>query len=289
MSTTQPTDIRRRILQDTDLIPPLPEVIVKVIALLNEGDTQPEDLENLLICDHALVARVLAMVNSPFFGLRREIGRIKDAIMVLGYQNLRSLVIATSTGKHMRQDFSCYGHEPKGLWKHSVSVAAAAKSLATDMGETQPMREEMFIAALLHDIGKMVLVNYLVSYPADTLQGFPSVEDAERELLGIGHGEAGTLVAAKWNLSPLVSVAAEHHHAGDVPPEFSRYVSMLRVANGLMHEIGTGYLPGQSPECHDLERELASIGVEASDWEVFRHNAEAAAELALTHIAGVYN
>ena len=289
MSTIPSTDIRRRILQDTDLIPTLPEVTVKVIAFLNEGDTQPEDLENLLIYDQALVARVLAMVNSPFFGLCREISRIKDAIMVLGYQNLRSLVIATSSVKHMRQDFSCYGYEPKGLWKHSVSIAEATKSLASDLGEAEPMCEEMFIAALLHDIGKMVMGNYLTSCPKDSLDGFASIEDAERELLGINHGEAGTLVAAKWNLSPLVSVIAEHHHDGEPSSEFKRYVTMLRIADGLMHDAGTGYLEGQSPSSHDLGRELAVLGVESDDWEAFKHDAEAAAELALVHIAGVYS
>jgi putative nucleotidyltransferase with HDIG domain len=229
------------------------------------------------------------MVNSPFFGLRREISRIRDAVMVLGYQNLRSMVIATNTARHMRQDFSCYGHEPKGLWKHSVSVAAAAKSLAAELGEEPPMGEEIFIAALLHDIGKMVLGTHLAQFPRETLDGFSSITAAEQELLGITHGEAGALVAAKWNLSPLVSVAAEHHHEGEPDAEFERYISIIRLADSLMHEVGTGYSPGRAPTGADTTRELKVLGFDDARWAVATANAKTAASLALTHLAGVYN
>lgn len=291
MSQTKvPNDeIRRRILHDTDLIPPLPEVVVRVIALLNEGDTEPAELEEVLKLDPVLVARMLGMVNSPFFGLRREIRSITDAIMVLGYQNLRSLVMVTSTSKFLRHDFSFYGYNERGLWEHSVAVAAIAKQLATVFGMDPLIREELFIGALLHDIGKLVVLPHLSQHSLETVQAYPTFCDAETALLGIDHAEAGTLVAAKWNLSPLVAVLIQKHHrgAGLGVKEFGRYVEIIRSADHLALELGTGY---QNPESHAEDScppELELLGCSEAEWDEQVKRAPELVEIALQHLAGV--
>ena len=88
---------RREILHKSDLIPPLPDLVVRLLAVLNNQETEPEDLEKLLQNDQVLVAKMLAMVNSPFYGMNRSIRTVKDAVMVLGFRGVRSLVLATST------------------------------------------------------------------------------------------------------------------------------------------------------------------------------------------------
>ena len=87
--------MRREILHKSDLIPPLPELVVRILALLNKQDTEPKELEENLEQDQVLVAKMLAMVNSPFYGLNRSITNIRDAIMVLGFRGLRSLILAS--------------------------------------------------------------------------------------------------------------------------------------------------------------------------------------------------
>ena len=95
---------RREILHKSDLIPPLPDLVARLLGLLNRQETEPADLEELLQNDQVLVAKMLAMVNSPFYGLNRAIGTIKEAVMVLGFRGVRSLVLATSTAKFLQRD-----------------------------------------------------------------------------------------------------------------------------------------------------------------------------------------
>lgn len=288
--TTSQRELRRAILRDTDQIPTLPEVIVRVIALLNECDTQPSDLEEVLRCDPALVARVLAMVNSPFFGQRQEITSIRDAIMVLGYQNLRSLVLVTSTSKFLSRDFSCYGHDPKGLWKHAVAVAAGAKSLAVRLGINPMIREEVFIGALLHDIGKMVLHRHLSTFSQDEIRTHGTAEDAEDSLLGITHPEAGTLVAAKWNLSPLVTtIIGCHHETPDIvaDDEGAVLVAIVRVSDRLSHELGIGFEDGPMESSEIEPQDLALLNLDEDAWADAREAMRTDIDLALLHLSGV--
>jgi len=132
---------RREILHKSDLIPPLPDVVVRVMALLNQGDIEPEDLEQHLRYDQVLVAKMLGLVNSPFYGMNRKISSIRDAVMVMGFRGLRSLILATSTADYLMSDFTSYGHSTKGLWQHSLAVASGAKTLAKSIGLCQEAQE----------------------------------------------------------------------------------------------------------------------------------------------------
>ncbi|MHC4813977.1 MAG: HDOD domain-containing protein [Planctomycetota bacterium] len=282
-------EIRRRVLQDTDQIPPLPEVIVRVLALLNEPETQPDELEAILSYDHVLVARLLAMVNSPFYGMRREVRTIKEAIIVLGYQNLRSMVMITSTSQFMRQDFECYGHDEKGLWRHSVSVAAGTRELATLLGEDQGLCEELFVAALLHDIGKMVLSKYLSQTPLEQIRGYRLITEAEKALVGVTHVEAGDLIAGKWNLSPVIHSVIANHHENVVNVPDPRPVAMARLANALAHELGTGFQEGHAPRPDYRLEDLACLGLDMEQWADAKERLREAMELAVNSIAAVYS
>src|SRR5262245_41721762 len=152
---------RREILHRSDLIPPLPDFVVRLLGLFNDPHTEPRDIERHLQNDQVPVAKTLPMVNSPFFGQRHAVRTVKDAVMLLGFRRLRSFLIASSTGRYMQRDFSCYGHDRKGLWKHAVAVAAAAREIARSCGLGAEDAELMFLAGLLHDIGKLAIEPYV--------------------------------------------------------------------------------------------------------------------------------
>ncbi|MCB9879614.1 MAG: HDOD domain-containing protein [Planctomycetes bacterium] len=276
---------RREILHKSDLIPPLPDLVTRLLALLYKQDTEPRDLEQLLQNDQVLVAKMLAMVNSPFYGLNRSIGTVKDAVMVLGFRGLRSLVLATSTAKFMQRDFSCYGHDAKGLWLHAVCVAGAARALARKCGLGAELAEQLFVGGLLHDIGKMLLVTYLGEAGHSVKQG-DGVCEFERQLLGLDHTEAGALVTAKWNLSrEIQDVVGSHHRCGDR----STGVAIVRIADGIAHELGTGYLPGRAPSHEVAAEDLATLGFDEAAWPALRDELAAVMEeavLALGNISG---
>jgi putative nucleotidyltransferase with HDIG domain len=256
---------RREILQKSDLIPPLPDVVARVLALLNDRNTEPHDLEQSLLLDQVLVAKILSMVNSPFYGLNREVGTVKGAIMVLGFKTLRSIVLASSTGKYMTRDYACYGHSDKGLWRHSLAVATLARTLTQLTHGNQEQREEMFIAGLLHDIGKLLVAPYLnerdVSVPTDAC-----VDEFERETIGIDHAEAGSLVAAKWNLAPAVQEILRAHHSVDCPSELRSQLAIVRLADAAAHDLRIGYAADRVPAAVVRDSDLSAIGWSRAEW-----------------------
>src|SRR5262245_36254364 len=153
--------MRRELLQKSDLIPPLPEFVVRLLALLNRPETEPQDLESCLQNDQVLVAKMLAMVNSPFYGLNRSVRTIKEAVTVLVFRGVRSLVLTTSTANYLQRDLACYGHDRRGLWVPAVCVASAARALARAVRLGIDAAEQLFVAGLLHDIGKLLLAQYV--------------------------------------------------------------------------------------------------------------------------------
>lgn len=278
---------RREILHKSDLIPPLPDFVVRLLTLLNQQETEPRHLEQHLQSDQVLVAKMLAMVNSPFYGVNRSIRTIKDAVMVLGFRGVRSLVLATSTAKFLQRDYTCYGHDQKGLWSHAACVGAGAKFLAKTCKLGAEIAEQMFVAGLLHDIGKLLLVGYLADGLRQTPTHADSTVELEQKLVGIDHTEAGALVLAKWNLSTELQDTIKAHHtstyAGTPKP-----IAIVRVADGVARQRGYGYLPGRAPGGALLPGDLATLELNAQ-WSTVQDELVATMEEALAGLATLTN
>lgn len=258
---------RREILHKSDLIPPLPDLVTRVLGVLNRQDTEPEDLEKLLAHDQVLVAKLLAMVNSPFYGINRKIRTVKEAVMVLGFRGVRSLVLATSTAKFLQRDFGWYGHQPKGLWLHAICVASGARLLGNRCGMSPDECEQVFVGGLLHDIGKLLLVPYL--------QGATPPEPdececgLERRLIGIDHTEAGALVAQKWNLPEEIHgvIAGQHDNLdADDADSLAQAVAVVRLADGVACQLGIGFLAGRQPPTAPKPEDMQLVGI-ADSWD----------------------
>jgi putative nucleotidyltransferase with HDIG domain len=260
--------MRREILHKSDLIPPLPDLVARLLGILNKKETEPAHLETLLQNDQVLVAKMLAMVNSPFYGLNRTIRTIKEAVMVLGFRGVRSLVLATSTAKFLQRDFGCYGHQPKGLWLHAVCVAAGARRLARACKLSLDDAEVLFVAGLLHDIGKLLLVSYLNEGGAVVAPG-TGASELERARLGIDHAEAGALVTNKWNLAAEIQQVIRAHHS-PADPSTSRMVAIVRLADAVAHEHGVGYQPGRAPAATLQAADFAAVGTPPEAWGPLR-------------------
>lgn len=278
---------RREILLKSELIPPLPDIVVRVLALLNRTDTEPAQIESHLRYDQVLVGKMLGLVNSPFYGLSRQVTSIKDAVMVLGFRGLRSLILASSTGKFLARDFRCYGFADKGLWQHSICVAAAARALSRKVGESTETAEHLFVAGLLHDIGKMPLAPYLNEKQIRIGNDQSSIE-VEARVIGVTHTEAGALIAAKWNLSPMVQDVIARHHGG-AGDQHQRETAIIRIANESAKEARTGFMPDYTPFPEPLEPSLTTLGLPAAQWTELAQHIEEAMQTALRSMAGFAN
>jgi putative nucleotidyltransferase with HDIG domain len=276
---------RRDILQKSDLIPPLPDLVTRLLGVLNEQSTEPADLEALLQNDQVLVAKMLAMVNSPFYGLNRPIRTIKDAVMVLGFRGVRSLVLATSAARFLQRDFRFYGHEPKGLWLHAVCVAAGSRHLANRCRLGADVAEIAFVGGLLHDIGKLLLIGF-AGDAAPIVGSQARLCEQERRRFGMDHAEAGALVVAKWNLAPEIQhvVRAHQGHAVD---DAEPLAAVVRLAEAFAHERGTGYLRGMQPPAEALPADLAALGLAEEAWLALRDELAVAMDGAIAAFGSV--
>jgi putative nucleotidyltransferase with HDIG domain len=282
---------RRRILQDGDRIPPLPDVVHKLVELIERGDANPMEFEAVLKHSPALAGKVLGLVNSALFGVQHPITSIHHAVLLLGHWPLRNMVLAYGTGQLMLTDFSCYGHSKHGLWEHSVAVAAASRSLAQRCGLEWEDRELLFLAGLLHDVGKMLIAPMLNASQVRIRHFAGDVPAMEQQFCGLDHSEVGALVIAKWNLPDTLQEVVQHQHGGEGPADYRSHIAILRLAEAVAHEMGTGYLPGQGPEAIYRAADLRILGAagEGQEWEMTRESVEAAVQVALTAMTEVFS
>ncbi len=223
-------------------LPTIPVVATKVLQLIESETTTAEDLAKVVSSDPAVAARVLKISNSSFFGCRRQITTLSHAIMMLGYNTLKSLVMAAS----VKQVYKSYGLAEKMLWEHSFGAALAARIIATTTQQIND--EEAFLGGLFHDIGKTIMNNIDSQRFQMVIQKCYneniSFQQAEQEFYPYSHADVGGLVIEKWNFPEMLMKAVlEHHRFGfgeDEDPYQILLTSTVGLANLFCHRIGLG-------------------------------------------------
>ncbi len=197
----------KKIVQNTKSLPTLPGIVLKISKLAEDDRSSVNEIARLISSDHILSAKVLKLVNSPFYGFSGRVSTISNAIILLGVNVIRSLALSSSIFEIMEKSVV-------GLWEHSLGAAVAANTIAKKLQISDA--EEISTAALLHDIGKAIIkikleddYNQLISIvkEKDT-----SMIEAEQDLLGAGHPEIGEWIAKTWFLpEKLIEPIACHH------------------------------------------------------------------------------
>jgi putative nucleotidyltransferase with HDIG domain len=193
----------------------MPPVAAEVMRKAEDPDTAVKEIAELISRDAALAVRVLKIANSSFYAMSREVQTIQQAIMLLGYSTLRSVVVAAS----MKDVFARFGLAERLLWEHAVAGAVAANRLAREIGGLNA--DELFLAGLLHDVGRLVMYSQDSARYQEVLKviyaegGDPVA--LEQQHFGFDHCEVGRLVLEKWRLpARLVTAVGGHHAPGSV-------------------------------------------------------------------------
>jgi putative nucleotidyltransferase with HDIG domain len=241
INNTKLTDLTRIIKRVEDL-PTLPKIVLKITELVNNPKSSARDLAGVITDDQVLTARLLKFVNSSFYGFPQNISTATDAIVLLGFDAIRNLLLTTS----MFDLFSDKNKENElkreKMWDHSLGCAVAAKVIGNYIRYDNP--EELFVSGLLHDIGKIVEMLFL---PDDFAGVVSMVENknilmlaAEDHVLGYTHADVGSLLAERWNLpSKLVTVIACHHQPG-LAGRFSQEAAIVHLADILCRAMNIG-------------------------------------------------
>lgn len=235
-------EILEKIISETVDIPSLPPVAMKVLQLMNDDYSSINELEKIILKDQSFSTRILRIANSPYYGRGRSIDTISTAIILIGFNTMKNLVVAASL-KDLHRKFGLFEQR---LWEHSLGVSIAASLLAA---ETQMlMSEEALVAGLIHDVGKTVLNNsmpesYSVVIEKVYEEGLPFIE-VEDEMLGFNHCNVGGLIARKWKLPRNLEVVIECHHSETFPDfenrNFEILCEIVRIADAVCLNLGIG-------------------------------------------------
>lgn len=235
-------ELLEKIIMETVDVPSLPPVASKVLQLINDDYSSINELERIISRDQAFSARLLRIANSPYYGRGRSIDTVSTAIILIGFNTMKSLVTAASL-KDIHRHFGLFEQK---LWEHSLGVSIAAALLAS---ETQMIdAEEALIGGLIHDMGKIILNNSLpepycviIEKVYDEGVSFLKVEE---EMFGFNHCNVGGLIARKWKLPKNLEVVIEYHHSDEFPNfEDSNHETLcqiVKVADAMCLNLGIG-------------------------------------------------
>jgi putative nucleotidyltransferase with HDIG domain len=231
----------RHIMAQVRSFPGLPATAVKLMPLLQSPDSSAAQIEDILKYDPGLTANVLKLTNSAYFGLPSQVSSVRQATMLLGWKRLLQLVMTMCMSVLMKKPLPGYGLSRGELWRHSVAVSVAADILVTSLSITDA--DEVFTAALLHDIGKLVLSEYVQEDMGSIEQMVGkgiSFEVAEFVVLGTNHAHIGARILQNWSLPQELVNAVNWHHDPDQCDHYCLLIDVVHVANILGWMIGYG-------------------------------------------------
>lgn len=244
----------------------MPDVVAKALQLIDDPSSGPGDFEDLLSRDPPLVATMLRLANSPIYGFAHKRETVREAIIGLGLNGLRGILLGSTLKRFLGKRFSCYGSDPKVLWRHAIAVATGARLLSKSLPPGHDHPDEIFVAGLLHDLGKLILAPFLTSSGVEITKTGETMHDLEERVLGVDHMEAGGILAEAWKLKPMVRTIISSHHHRTCPETHRHAMAIVRLVDRCATE--NGYSAGTvmcNPEL--VAKDLAVIGLTPEAWK----------------------
>lgn len=231
-----------RIIHSLGELPTLPTIYMKLSHLLNAPDPSIKTINNIISEDPAIAAMVLKIVNTAAYSLRNKIGDLQHAIVILGLNEIKNIVLASSIYKIVKEFKSSSAFDMQAFWKHSIGCAIVARVLAETAHLSSP--EEVFTAGLLHDIGKLIHAAYFHeefnAVIADVAETGSQMSKSEEKILGFDHAQTGGALAEKWGLPRVTINMIAHHHLSYTPGALTREMAAVHIGNTLCIALRLG-------------------------------------------------
>ena len=231
----------RKVLPRLRTIPALPAAHQRVVEALRDPDFLVDDVARLVGRDLALATNLFKAANSAAFGLSQPVYSIAEAIAVLGVRRLQALVLSAWAFSFI-DERTCAGFDPAREWEHATNVAVAAKELTEQLGLDAARSEMAVTAAMLHDIGKLLLAaNAPEAYTlilADAKDGTEPLWRVEQADMGFSHAEIGACMLAIWGMSPaIIDATAWHHQPGLAPNQGLSPLTIVHLADCRVRQL----------------------------------------------------
>lgn len=254
-------------IKKTDNIPTIPKIISKITDLMKDDTFSVKYIGELMTKDLSLSARILKIVNSPFYGFSQRIYNLNHAIVLLGANVLKSIVISTSIFTAMKESM-------EGLWEHSLFCAFTAKHIAGVLNKDKNRllsngnnkkytvdEDLVFSAALLHDIGKVIIATTFKNDFKNIIKtarydNIPLI-DIEYKILNTSHDYLGYALVKEWHLPPSIYLPIKYHHNLALASDFKIETAIINLADFLTKSLGIGF--SGSPYIENLNGEVFKI------------------------------
>jgi len=229
-----------RLLKESERIEPVPQVIHQLMDLVDDPEVPVSEITELILYEPLVTANLLKLANSAAFGFKKKIDSVHDAVVLLGLKRVVEMVLLNSVTKPLKSAHRGYGLEEGQLWKQSVSCALMASAIAETIAA--PEKHIVFTAALLKDIGVLVLDRHMGDAMAmirtAMADGSLNLVAAERQVLGLDHAHLGGRIAEKWNFSETLAGTIQNHHLTEEAIDISKQTAIVYMADSMCSMSG---------------------------------------------------
>lgn len=229
-------------------IPTLPVIYQELFQKMQDPDVSVPEIAEIISHDQALSAKVLHLVNSAFYGYAKQIKTISRAVVILGFQAVRSAALAISVFDYFKDESSANGINMIQFWEHSIAVATICRILAEESRIKE--QEEAFVIGLLHDVGKLVEKRY---FPEDFNEVCSVAQEqhlswfnCEKALFQINHATIGKVVFRSWDFPANMVEAIQFHHQPESSTRVPQLTALVHLADTVAYDVEMG-APGAWP------------------------------------------
>jgi putative nucleotidyltransferase with HDIG domain len=235
-------NIDKMILESMEKLPPFPAVIHRVLQIMGDPKSSAQDIVEIIQYDQSITASVLMICNSAYFGLRHPVYSVRDALVRIGFNQLMEIILSRGGAHLFARSYPGYDLAAGELWRHSVACALLSQIVADRMGfKTTPME---FTAALLHDIGKVVLNEFVKDHSQEirhlVRENQVSFLEAEKQVLGIEHADLGGKISEHWKFPGKIIAGIRHHHAPLSASVEQEFASLIHLCDAVAMMTGFG-------------------------------------------------
>ncbi|MBW2659256.1 MAG: HDOD domain-containing protein [Deltaproteobacteria bacterium] len=255
----QRTDIEKFILK----MPSLSITVGKVMEICSLTDASPNELNRVISLDPVLTGQVLKLINSAYYSLVNKVTSLTRAITMLGMNTVKNIALSTAIIRTISGVKKSRALPTAKFWEHSISTGVSARLLGEIKGYPPMEREELFLAGLLHDLGKVPFGDEYIDVLNVAGNEQRSLVEVERFLLGIDHQEVGLMIAKKWKLNKVITECITcHHHVDTLEGDYRQHAALVALGNIYSNILDHGYAGDPFPDEGEIDRLLDVVQLE---------------------------
>jgi len=251
-------------------MPSLSTTVGKVMEICSRTDASPNELNKVISLDPVLTGQVLKLINSAYYSLVNKVTSLTRAITMLGMNTVKNMALSTAIIRSVAGSKKSKALPTQKFWAHSIGTGVSAKLLGEVKGVPVMEREELFLAGLLHDLGKVPFGDeYIEVLNIARFEQLP-LREVELDILGIDHQEVGLMIADKWKLNDVITACIGSHHDVDTlskhPSKLSQQLALVALGDLYANIFDHGYAGNPFPEEDDVHKLLTHADISMEDF-----------------------